>query len=145
MTHADAGTGRTAMQKLCLVYFVVILGVASINYLPVPGLVDEDGMAFGIFALDVYDDALHLVSALWALVAGLWSHRAATVFGIVFGALYLLDGLFGIATGWGFLDLGILTNPSAGFSLSVPRVLANLPHIGLGGIALAFGLAGAQR
>ena len=41
---------------------VVLLAAASVNY--VPGLTDAEGRAFGIFALDIYDDALHVASAL---------------------------------------------------------------------------------
>ena len=60
-------------------HFGVILAlVASLNYLPIPGIVDADGRTFGIFALDIYDDALHLASALWALAAAVISARAST-------------------------------------------------------------------
>jgi hypothetical protein len=126
------------LQKLALGYFVALMIAASVNY--IPGLTDENGLAFGIFSLDIYDDALHVASALWALVAGLLSHRAARSFLILFGLAYLGDGVFGIFTGYGFLDLGIFTNPSAGLDVSLPRVLANLPHLGLGGLALWAGL-----
>lgn len=127
----------TVLRKICFFYTFALLSAAAINY--IPGLTDENGLAFGIFALDPFDDALHLVSALWALAAGLISHRAAKIFLVLFGALYLADGIFGIFTAYGFLDFGILTNPSEGFSLSLPRILANLPHIGLGGFALFAG------
>ena len=122
------------LQKICLGYFVVLMGAASLNY--VPGLTDENGLAFGIFALDIFDDALHVASAIWALAAALISHRAARFFLIVFGALYLGDGVFGFFTGYGYLDLGIFTNPSAGLSFTIFRVLANAPHLLLGGVAL---------
>ncbi len=128
----------TNLQKLSIGYFVVLMFAASLNY--IPGLTDKDGLAFGIFALDIYDDALHVASALWALVAGLMSHRAARTFLILFGAAYLGDGIFGFFTGYGYLDMGIFTNASAGMDLSLVRVLANLPHIALGGIALWAGI-----
>ncbi len=42
--------------------FMVALGIAAAtNY--IPGLTDSQGKAFGIFALDIYDDLLHLASA----------------------------------------------------------------------------------
>ncbi len=126
------------LQKIAIGYFVALLVAAALNY--IPGLTDENGLAFGIFALDIYDDSLHLASALWALAAGLISHRAAKIFLVIFGALYLADGVFGFFTGWGYLDLGIFTNPSAGMSFTMFRVLANLPHIALGGVALFAGL-----
>lgn len=126
------------LQKLCFGYFAALMIAASLNY--VPGLTDENGLAFGIFALDIYDDALHVASAIWALIAGLTSYKAARTFLILFGAAYLGDGVFGIFTGYGFLDLGIFTNASLGTDWSLPRFLANLPHLALGGIGVWFGL-----
>ncbi|MBO9435277.1 hypothetical protein J7394_13755 [Ruegeria sp. R13_0] len=133
----------TSMQKLCLVYFVVLMIAASLNY--IPGLTDDDGLAFGIFALDIYDDALHVASALWALIAGLLSHRAARMFMILFGAAYLGDGVFGFFTGYGYLDLGIFTNASAGLDFSLGRVLANVPHLALGAVAVWAGVKNIGR
>ena len=133
----------TNLQKLSLGYFVALMIAASLNYIPC--LTDEDGLAFGIFALDIYDDALHVASALWALVAGLMSHRAARTFLILFGLAYLGDGVFGFFTGYGYLDLGIFTNASAGVDMSLSRVLANLPHLALGGIAVWAGFRWAGR
>lgn len=128
----------TLIQKFALAYFVVLLGAAGLNY--IPGITDADGRAFGIFALDIFDDALHLVSALWALAAALLGARASKIFLVTFGALYLGDGVFGWFTGYGYLDFGIFTNPSEGLSFSLFRLLANLPHIALGGIALVAGI-----
>lgn len=128
----------TFIQKIAAGYFVVLLGAAALNY--VPGITDADGLAFGIFALDPFDDALHLVSALWALAAAYFGARASKVFLVIFGALYLGDGVFGFFTGYGYLDFGIFTNPSEGLSFTLFRVLANLPHIALGGFALFAGL-----
>lgn len=133
----------TFERKLCLVYGAILLGAAAINY--VPGLTNADGLAFGIFALDPFDDALHLASAIWAVLAGVISARSARIFLILFGAAYLGDGVFGILTGWGYLDFGIFTNASMGPSLSLLRIAANLPHIALGGFALASGLIAARR
>ncbi|NNL18784.1 MAG: hypothetical protein HKP37_08610, partial [Boseongicola sp.] len=65
----------TLHQKVAIGFFVVLLGAASLNY--IPGVTDEDGVAFGVFALDIFDDSLHLASPIWALVAGLMSSRAA--------------------------------------------------------------------
>lgn len=132
----------TFLQKLSLVYFVALMGAASLNY--IPGLTDDAGLAFGIFALDLFDDALHVASALWALAAALISHRAARLFLLLFGAAYLGDGILGIFTGHGFLDFAIFTNTSLGPSFALPRLLANLPHIALGAVALVAGLRDAR-
>lgn len=128
----------TLVQKFALGYFVVLLAAAGLNY--VPGITDDAGLAFGIFALDLFDDMLHLASALWALAAALLGTRASKVFLVIFGALYLGDGALGFLTGWGYLDFGIFTNTSDELSFTLFRVLANLPHIALGGVALIAGL-----
>jgi hypothetical protein len=116
-------------RKVAFGYAVVLLLVASLNYLPFPGIIDADGRTFGIFALDIYDDALHLVSALWALAAALISARASRMFLILFGALYFLDG---------FLDLGIFTWGVLDISYTL-KFLSSAPHLILGGIALFIG------
>ena len=132
----------TIHQKIALGYFAVLLGAASLNY--IPGVTDADGVAFGIFALDLFDDALHAASAAWALVAALVSARAARTFLVLFGALYLGDGALGLATGSGYLDFGIFTYGVQDLDFGF-KVLANLPHIALGGIALASGLWPGRR
>ena len=129
-------------RSVAMAYFVALAAVAVLNYLP--GIPRPDGAVFGIFALDVYDDALHLASALWALGAALASARAARLFLILFGAAYLLDGLMGLALGSGYLDLSVLTFGIQDLPLSF-RLMANAPHIGLGGFALLAGLWGARN
>lgn len=128
------GPRFTRLQKIALGYGVVLLGAAALNY--VPSLTDGEGRAFGIFALDLFDDLLHLVSALWALVAGLSSHRWGRHFLAWFGALYLGDGLLGLMTGSGYLDAGIIIYGIQDYDLTF-RILANAPHILLGGFAVA--------
>lgn len=123
----------TLLRKISLGYFVALMIAAALNY--IPGLTDDQGLAFGIFALDIFDDALHAASALWALIAGLTSHRASKIFLTVFGALYLGDGTLGLITGSGYLDFGIFNNGMLDLPFGF-KIMANLPHIALGGIAL---------
>jgi hypothetical protein len=128
----------TLHRKTAFAYAVILALVASLNYLPIPGLVDAEGRTFGIFALDIYDDALHLASALWALAAAVISHRASKMFLILFGTLYFLDGLLGCFAGSGFLDLGIFTWGWLDIPFTL-KILSSLPHLILGGVALAVG------
>lgn len=123
----------TTVRKIAFVYAAILLIVAGLNY--IPGLTDAEGRAFGIFALDIYDDLLHLASALWAGTAAFLSTRAARSFLLYFGILYLGDGLLGLATGSGYLDLGIINYGIQDLPFGF-KILANLPHISLGGIAV---------
>ena len=129
-------------QKVVLFYFFALLGAAALNYLP--GVTDEDGVAFGVFALDIYDDSLHFASAIWALVAAVLSAWAAWFFLVIFGALYLADGLMGLAVGSGYLDFGIFANGVLNLPFTF-KIMANLPHIALGAGALIASLSWEKR
>jgi hypothetical protein len=121
------------LRTIAFVYMAVLLIAASLNY--IPGLTDSEGRAFGIFALDIYDDALHVASAAWAGIAAAMSSRASRIFLRYFGLLYLTDGLLGLAAGSGYLDLGIVHHGVVDLPLRF-KILANLPHIGGGGFAV---------
>ncbi|MGO4351156.1 hypothetical protein AB4Z25_04375 [Rhizobium sp. RAF36] len=124
------------MSKLRLIaalYTVALLFAAALNY--IPGLTDAQGRAFGIFALDIYDDSLHLASALWAAIAAYLSARASRSFLFYFGLLYFTDGLLGLITGSGYLDLGIVNYGIQDLPFGF-KILANLPHLFLGGVAI---------
>lgn len=124
------------LQRIAAGYFIALLIAASLNYLPVPGIIDAEGRAFGIFALDLFDDLLHVASALWALAAALISHRASKLFLTYFGAAYLLDGAMGLATGSGYLDFGIFIYGFYEYPSFLIKLAANIPHLALGGFAL---------
>ena len=51
-------------------------------------LTDTEGLAFGIFALDIFDDLLHVASAIWAAIAACLSRNASSAFLLYFGLLY---------------------------------------------------------
>lgn len=123
----------TLLRWIALGYTVALGFAALLNY--IPGLTDDHGRSFGIFALDIFDDLLHVASATWAAVAAYMSHRASKIFLRWFGAIYLLDGVMGLITGSGYLDLGIIKFGFQDFDLMF-KVFANTPHIFLGGFAL---------
>jgi hypothetical protein len=130
------------LRVLAWVYAGLFVIVTSLNY--VPGLTDAQGRTFGLFALDVFDDALHGASALWAGLAAWWSTRATVTYFRVFGSLYCFDGLLGLATGSGYLDLGIFLHGVLDLPF-VTKVLMNLPHIVIGGVAAAVGFLAPPR
>ena len=126
----------STMQRIAVGYACALAFAAALNY--IPGFTDAQGRTFGIFALDLYDDLLHLASAAWALLAAWTSRAAAVTFLKTFGALYFLDGLLGVLTGVGFLDLGIfIYGPQPGSM--VFKFLASAPHLVLGGFAMYAG------
>ncbi len=61
--------------------------------------------------------------------------RALPVVSFSILVLYLADGLLGLATGSGYLDLGIINYGIQDLPMGF-KILANLPHISLGGIAV---------
>ncbi len=67
------------------------------------------------------------------------SARAARLFLLLFGAAYLADGMMGLAVGSGYLDFGIFTNGVVDLPF-IFKIMANTPHILLGGFALFAGL-----
>jgi hypothetical protein len=131
-----------AIRLFALAYALVLGLVTALNY--IPGLTDAEGRVFGVFALDVYDDLLHFGSAAWAGIAAWLSTRACIAYFKIFGTLYLLDGLLGLATGSGYLDLAILVYGVQPLSWQF-KLLANLPHIALGGFAVYLGFVFGRR
>lgn len=121
------------LRKIAFLYMGILLLAASINY--IPGLTDAQGRAFGVFALDIFDDGLHVASALWAGIAAFTSDRASRIFLRYFGLLYFTDGLLGLATGSGYLDFGIIKYGVLSLPMTF-KILNNLPHIGGGAFAI---------
>lgn len=132
----------TIIQKLAIAYFVMFMGVVALDF--IPGLKDADGYLFGLFALDFYDHSLHFFSGVWALVAGVMSRAQAVRYFKIFGTVYFLDGVVGCIFGNAYLDLGIFQYGVTDWS-PVVKILASLPHIAIGGIAVVIGFYLARR
>lgn len=115
---------------------LALLFAALTDY--IPQFSDAGGKVFGLFALDVYKDALHVASGLWAAAAALISRRAARAFLQIFGLLYFADGVMGVFTGSGFLDLSIVTE-GVRHVPAIIKVLSSAPHLILGLIGIWFG------
>jgi hypothetical protein len=115
---------------------VALLFAAATDY--VPQFRDESGKVFGLFALDIYKDGLHVLSGLWAAAAAMWSQRASELFLRIFGTFYFVDGIMGAFTGSGYLDLSIVTEGVRDVP-AIIKFLSSVPHLGLGLFALWFG------
>lgn len=125
------------LSRLTALFLALALGFAgATDY--IPAFIDAEGRVFGLFKLDVYKDALHFASAAWAAFAAWKSRRASVLFLRVFGVLYFLDGVMGVFTGSGFLDLSIFTQGWLDVSPLI-KFLSRLPHLGLGFVALVGG------
>jgi hypothetical protein len=118
-----------------LVLAAALLFAAATDY--IPAFIDSDGRVFGLFYLDIYKDALHVASGLWAAAAAC-SRRSAVFFLRVFGTLYFLDGVMGVFTGSGYLDLSIFIDGVRNVSATV-KILSSLPHLGLGAFGITVG------
>lgn len=119
----------------------LLLFAASTDY--VPAFRDAGGKVFGLFALDGYKDTLHVASGTWAALAAWRSRAAAEAFLKIFGSLYLADGILGVFTGSGFLDLSIIT---VGVSTApeLIKILSSVPHLALGALGVGFGWFGGR-
>src|ERR1700686_2929075 len=106
-----------------LVLAAGLLFAAATDY--IPAFIDSEGRVFGLFHLDIYKDALHVASGLWALAAAT-SRRSAVFFLRVFGTLYFLDGVMGVFTGSGYLDLSIFIDGIRNVSTTV-KILPACP------------------
>lgn len=124
------------IRKFAIAYAFLFFFVVALDF--IPGLTDQSGNLFGLFALDLYDNSLHALSGLWALIAGLVSTRQSTVYFKLFGSLYFLDGILGLFLGNAFLDFGIFQYGIADYGF-VFKFLTNIPHILIGGVAVVIG------
>jgi hypothetical protein len=129
--------------RLCAWGYAVVLGIVILTGY-IPAFIDQNDMILGLFRRTWYADGLHLVSALWAAAAALTSRHASERFFQLFGVFYFADGVLGLLTGSGYLDFGILINGIRDLPLST-RIFTNVPHLGLGGVAILIGYVLAPR
>ena len=127
------------IQKLAIVYAFMFFAVVAIGY--TPAFNDADGNLSGLFSLQWYDDLLHAFSGVWAIAAAFVSYRQSVLYFQLSGAVYLFDGVLGLLTGSGCLDVGIFINGFRSFDdIELPtRFFANAPHLAIGGIAVIIG------
>ena len=136
MTTSAADSFSMDRYRLAaLAWAVALLFAAATDY--IPAFIDAEGRVFGLFQLDIYKDALHVASGLWAL-ASMLSRPSAVFFLRVFGTLYFLDGVMGVFTGSGYLDLSIFIDGIRDTSALV-KVLSSLPHLALGALGIGVG------
>ena len=130
------------VRALAWAYALLFVGVTALGY--IPQFLDAQGQLFGLFKLQWWDDALHLGSGLWAAIAAWHSYNASRSYFRIFGPLYFLDGVLGLLTGSGYLDLGIILHGPMAMPMAT-KVAMNVPHIMIGGIATLVGYVLAKK
>lgn len=104
----------STIQKCGFGFAILFLGVYSLDY--VPGIMDQNGLMFGLFHMTRLVDLGHLVAGSLALIGALISARMARGYFWLLGIWYTIDVLVYF---FGHLQ----TMPLA------KNVLINLPHI----------------
>jgi hypothetical protein len=104
----------STIQKCAFGFAALFLGVYLLDY--VPGIMDQNGLMFGLFHMTRIVDIGHLALGSLALIAALSSARIARIYFWLLGVWYTIDV---ITFFFGHLhSLSLLVN-----------VLTNLPHL----------------
>lgn len=103
----------STIQKCAFGFAALFLSVYLLDY--VPGVMDANGLMFGLFHMSKLIDLGHLALGALALVAALTSERIARIYFWVLGVWYTIDVVTYFVGHFG--SIGLRTN-----------VLVNLPH-----------------
>jgi hypothetical protein len=103
----------STIQKYAFGFALLFLGVYSLDY--VPGIMDKNGLMFGLFHMSKLIDFGHLALGALALISAFISAGAARVYFWVLGVWYTID----VVTYF----FGHLHNTPL-----IPNILVNLPH-----------------
>jgi hypothetical protein len=104
----------TTIQKCAWGFAALFLGVYLLDY--VPGIMDSNGLMFGLFHMTRIVDIGHLAAGALGVIGALTSARGARVYFYVLAAWYLIDVLVYFVTHLN--QISLKTN-----------ILVNLPHI----------------
>ena len=103
----------STIQKCAFGFAVLFLGVYSLDF--VPGIMDKNGLMFGLFHMSKLIDFGHLALGALALISALVSAKLTRLYFWALGVWYTIDvGTYFI----GHLHTMPLT----------PNILVNLPH-----------------
>jgi hypothetical protein len=103
----------SAIQKCAFGFAALFLGVYLLDY--VPGVMDANGLMFGLFHMSKLIDLGHLALGALALIAALTSERIARIYFWILGVWYTIDVVTYFVRHFG--SISVKTN-----------VLVNLPH-----------------
>jgi len=77
------------IQKCAFGFAVLFLGVYSLDY--VPGIMDQNGLMFGLFHMSKLIDLGHLALGALALISALVSAKASRLYFWALGVWYTID------------------------------------------------------
>jgi hypothetical protein len=103
----------SAIQKCAFGFAALFLGVYSLDY--VPGIMDQNGLMFGLFHMSKLIDLGHLALGALALISALVSAKISRLYFWALGVWYTID----------------VVTYFSGHVHTVPlktNILANLPH-----------------
>ena len=104
----------TTIQKCAWGFAALFLGVYLLDY--VPGIMDANGLMFGLFKMTRIVDLGHLGAGTLAVIGALISARAARIYFWVLGIWYSIDVLVYFFGHLGKIPL-------------IKNILVNTPHI----------------
>jgi hypothetical protein len=104
----------TTIQKCAWGFAALFLGVYLLDY--VPGIMDENGLMFGLFHMTRLVDLGHLGAGSLAVIGALISAKASRIYFYVLGIWYSIDVVTYFVTHLHTLPL-------------VKNILVNTPHI----------------
>jgi hypothetical protein len=104
----------TTIQKCAWGFAALFLGVYLLDY--VPGIMDENGLMFGLFHMTKLVDLGHLGAGSLAVIGALISAKASRIYFYVLGVWYSIDVVTYFFTHLSSLPL-------------VKNLLVNTPHI----------------
>lgn len=114
LQHNDMARQFSTIQKCAFGFAALFLGVYLLDY--VPGVMDQNGLMFGLFQMTSIVDLGHLGAGALALIGALISPPAARIYFWILGVWYSIDVLVYFV---GHLhSISLRTN-----------FLVNLPHI----------------
>lgn len=116
---------------------MLFFGLVGMNFFPF--LFRPDGQMIGGFSLETVANLLHLFSGMWAATALWWSRGAMVFYFRAFGTTYFLDGVVGLFAGKAFLNLNLFHAHVAPHADWMTRILLNIPHLTIGGLAMVIG------
>lgn len=93
----------TLAQKLAWVVGIVLTLVGILGF--VPGVTNASGLLLGIFQIDPLHNIVHILTGVLAIVAAMGSGTYVSLYFKVFGVVYALVAVLGLAMGSPILGL----------------------------------------